>query len=269
MSEPLPDDLRIALRRTEGRRGVFGDPITFLTETGSTNGIAMTMAERGAAEGTMVVALSQTAGRGRLGRQWFSPPGAGLYASIVCRNAAVAPLLTLAGGVAVADGIRRATGLPVVIKWPNDVGVSDRAAPRRVRKIAGILAEGSTGADGLQYVVLGIGVNLKPAAYPAAIATRATSIEAELGRPADSWHVLAEVLAGLNEQVGALAAGNTAAMLARWRELSPSAAGAQVEWTAGGATHRGATAGIDPGGALLVRTKDGIERIVAGELTWL
>src|SRR5688572_32711008 len=117
MSE-LPADLQSALREGAARRGVFGEPVVFMPETGSTNDVAAAMAERGAPEGTMVVAWAQTAGRGRLGRQWFSPPGAGLYVSIVSRNAAFAPLLTLAGGVAVALGIRRATALPVVIKWP-------------------------------------------------------------------------------------------------------------------------------------------------------
>src|SRR5207253_921772 len=124
--------------------------------------------EDGAPDGTAVVASSQTAGRGRFGRQWYSPPGAGLYVSIVCRNAAAAPLLTLAGGVAVADGIRAATGLPVCIKWPNDV-VVESGSPARRRKLAGILAEASSGADGVQHVILGFGINLRSAAYPQAL----------------------------------------------------------------------------------------------------
>src|SRR5688572_17809256 len=140
MSEPLPEEIRAALAAGAARRGPFGDPVVFLTETPSTNDVAMAMAEQGAPEGTMVMALTQTAGRGRLGREWVSPPGAGLYLSIICRNAAIAPILTLAGGVAVALGIRRATGLPVLIKWPNDIVIPDTAAPGRRRKLAGILA---------------------------------------------------------------------------------------------------------------------------------
>src|SRR5688572_18315264 len=101
MSEPLPEEIRAALAAGASRRGRFGDPVVYLAETPSTNGVAMAMAEQGAPEGTMVMAFAQTAGRGRLGREWVSPPGAGLYVSLVCRNAAVAPLLTLAGGVAV------------------------------------------------------------------------------------------------------------------------------------------------------------------------
>jgi BirA family biotin operon repressor/biotin-[acetyl-CoA-carboxylase] ligase len=216
----------------------------------------------------MALALAQTAGRGRHGREWFSPPGAGIYVSIVCRTPAILPTLTLAGGVAVADGITRATGLPVAIKWPNDIVVQERAAPGKRRKLAGILAEGAAGPAGVQYVVLGCGINVRPADYPPALATRVTSIEHELGRPVEPALVLAEMLAALNEQANALVAGKRHDVLARWRALSPSASGTRVEWTADGTTHRGATAGIDDDGALLVRTSRGIERIIAGEVVW-
>jgi BirA family biotin operon repressor/biotin-[acetyl-CoA-carboxylase] ligase len=269
MPEPLPDDLRAALEASATRRGLFGEQIQFFSETTSTNDVAIRMAERGAPEGAVAVALAQTAGRGRLGREWFSPPGAGLYASVVCRNMRAAPFLTLAGGVAVAEGIHRATGLPVVLKWPNDVVVADRSAPGGRRKLSGILAEGSSGGDALQYVVLGVGINLRPAAFPLALAARVTSIETELGRPVDAGPVFAEVLAALNEQMASLAAGDATATLNRWRELAPSAMGARVEWMVDGEMLRGTTCGIDDQGALLVRAGGRIERIIAGELNWL
>lgn len=268
MREPLPDEICAALRSSSTRRGPFGQPAVFFSETGSTNDVAAAMAERGAPEGAMAVALAQTAGRGRLGRAWFSPPGAGLYFSVICRNPIVAPLLTLAGGVAVADGIRGATGLPVDIKWPNDVVVADRSAPGRRRKLAGVLAEASSGADGLQYVVLGVGINLSPAAYPPSIAARATSIESELGRPVEAGPILAETLSALNEHVSALARAQGERVLARWRALSPSSVGAAVEWISNGTSSRGTTAGIDDQGALLVRSSRGLERIISGEVVW-
>lgn len=268
MPEPLPGELQAALDASAAARGRFGEPVVFLTETGSTNDVAAGLAERGAPEGAMVVALAQTAGRGRLGRDWFSPAGAGLYVSVVCRHPQVVPVLTLAGGVAVADGIRRATGLPVVITWPNDV-VVEAAGPGRRRKIAGVLAEGSTGGGGLQYVVLGFGINLRPAAYPPSIARRATSIEAELGREANAGAVLAETLSVLNGHVSEVANGNPGPLLDRWRRLAPSAVGARIEWSPDGRSRRGVTTGIDEHGALLVRVNDRIERIIAGELTWL
>jgi BirA family biotin operon repressor/biotin-[acetyl-CoA-carboxylase] ligase len=240
----------------------------FFSETGSTNDIAAGLAAGGAPEGAAVVAWAQTAGRGRFGRQWFSPAGAGLYVSVVCRNAAAVPLLTLAGGVAVADGILAATGLPVQIKWPNDV-VVEAGTPVRRRKLAGILAEASTGADGVQYVILGFGINLRSAAYPPELARAATSVESELGRSPDAGPVLAETLAALASRIGQLAARNTAPLLTRWRELAPSARGAVVEWDTPAGARSGISAGISDDGALLVRVGPQVERIISGELRWV
>jgi BirA family transcriptional regulator, biotin operon repressor / biotin---[acetyl-CoA-carboxylase] ligase len=267
MSEPPPPDLTAALQSNRLRRGAFGEPLYFFAETGSTNDIAAALAEGGAPEGTTVVAAAQSAGRGRFGRQWFSPPGAGLYVSVICRTAAAAPLLTLAGGVAVADGIRVATGLPVHIKWPNDV-VVEAGTPLRRRKLAGVLAEASTGADGLQHVILGFGVNLRSAAFPPELSDRATSVETELGRAPETGPVLAEALAALNTRVAELAAGDAAAVLDRWRALAPSARGTAVEWDTPAGTLSGVSAGIADDGALLVRTGGRIERIISGELRW-
>jgi BirA family transcriptional regulator, biotin operon repressor / biotin---[acetyl-CoA-carboxylase] ligase len=213
------------------------------------------------------VAYAQSAGRGRFGRTWFSPAGAGLYASVVCRDPAAAPLLTLAGGVAVAEGIRSATGLPVQIKWPNDIVVADQIGARR-RKLAGILAEASSGADGLQYVILGFGINMRPAAYPAELADRATSIETELGRPVDGAFVLADTLAALAGVFARLTSGEAQSVLARWRELAPSARGTRVEWDSASGPRRGISEGIADDGALLVRVGGQVERIISGELRW-
>ncbi len=267
MSEPLPADLAAALAASAPRRGCFGDPIYYFSETGSTNDVAAALAERGAPEGATVVAAAQTSGRGRFGRTWFSPPGAGLYVSVVCRNATAAPLLTLAGGVAVADAIRAASGLPVHIKWPNDVVVESGVPPRR-RKLAGVLAEGSSGADGLQYVILGFGINLRPAAYPPELANLATSIETELGRPPDDGAVLAETLVALASLFRRLMAGEAYTVLARWRALAPSAQGTAVQWDTPAGSRSGTAAGIADDGALLVKVGGRIERVISGELRW-
>src|SRR5688572_10277777 len=213
------------------------------------------------------MASAQTAGRGRFGRSWFSPPGAGLYVSVVCRDRRAAPYLSLAGGVAVADGILAATGLPVEIKWPNDI-VVDAGRGRR-RKLAGILAEGSTSSEGLQYVVLGFGINLMSAAYPTDIADRATSLESELGRAVDAGPLLAQTLIVLNQRLNQLAAGQVKTVLERWRELSPSAHGAQVAWDTPSGPRSGRTSGIDEDGALRVTVGAGVERIISGTLRWI
>ena len=161
MPEKLPPDFATALHLSTERRGAMGDPAWYFSETGSTNDEAVKLAERGAPQGTTIIASAQTAGRGRLGRDWYSPPGAGLYVSVVLRDPRLAGLVTLAGGVAVADGIRTATGLPVEIKWPNDVVVREGRARDRRLKVAGILAEASTSSEGLQYVILGFGINVQ------------------------------------------------------------------------------------------------------------
>ena len=266
-TEALPDDVASELRRTSAERGRFGEPAYYFAEIGSTNDEAARLAALGAEQGTTVVASAQTAGRGRFGRTWFSPPGAGLYVSVVCRDPRAAPLLTLAGGVAVADGINAATGLPVEIKWPNDI-VVDAGRGRR-RKLAGILAEGSTSAEGLQFIVLGFGLNLRAVAYPRDIADRATSLESELGRPVEAGPVLAQTLAALNRRVSELAAGRTAPLLERWRALAPSAQGALVEWDTLSGPRCGRTAGIDDDGALRVIVDGAVERIISGTLRWI
>jgi BirA family biotin operon repressor/biotin-[acetyl-CoA-carboxylase] ligase len=268
MSDPIPADLARALAASARRRGRFGDPLYFFTETASTNDVAQAFAEHDAPEGATVVAAAQTAGRGRFGRTWFSPPGAGLYASTVIRNGTAAPYLTLAGGVAVAEGILAASGLPVEIKWPNDIVVRGSGTARR-RKLAGILAEASTNAEGLQYVILGFGINLRSAAYPSDLADRATAIETELGRPVDGALVLTETLAAFAASFAELAAGHTEAVLARWRKLAPSAHGSRVEWTSSTGTLAGTAEGIAEDGALVVRIGSRIERIISGEVRWL
>jgi BirA family biotin operon repressor/biotin-[acetyl-CoA-carboxylase] ligase len=223
--------------------------------------VASKLVGEGAPHGTVVVAEQQTAGRGRRGSTWESPAGAGLYLSFVARpghpNDRGIPLITLAAGVGVRDGIAAATGLRADLKWPNDVIVGRR-------KLAGILAEGiAIGTPG-QAVVIGVGINLQPAAYPPDISARATSIEGELGRAIDGEAVLSSVLLSLSDRL-ALLEQSPGDILQAWRAASPNANGTRVEWDG----HAGVTAGIDDTGALLVKTTDRIERIIAGELRWM
>jgi len=265
----VPDDVRVALERVRERRGAIGRRILWLASTGSTNDVAAHLAEGGADEGTTVVAESQTAGRGRLGRQWFSPAGAGLYVSVILRPRHVfgrgqnpVALLTLGSGVAVAESVRSVTGLPAEIKWPNDVLINRR-------KLAGILAESAAQGGALQYVVLGIGLNLRTTAYPAELAARVTSIEAETNRAPDRALMLAEVLAAIGDRYADLRAGRFDAILSAWRGFARSLPSAPVEWDSPRGLVRGRAEDIDEQGALLVRVGDRIERVVAGQVRWL
>jgi BirA family biotin operon repressor/biotin-[acetyl-CoA-carboxylase] ligase len=259
----LPDDLAAALRVAGSRLGPFAQRIQWHAQMTSTNDLAARFADDPAAEGVVVIADAQTAGRGRHGRTWASPAGAGLYVSTVMRpRENAAPLLTLAAGVAVAEGIEEATGLAPHLKWPNDVCVGGR-------KLAGILAEGGASADGSPYVVLGFGINIVPASYPPEIASRAASIEGELGRAVDRGTLLASSLARLAARYADLQEGRSAAVLDAWRRRAAPALRRAVEWESDGASRRGVAEDIDGSGALLVRVGGDVVRVMSGEVRWV
>jgi BirA family biotin operon repressor/biotin-[acetyl-CoA-carboxylase] ligase len=142
------------------------------------------------------------------------------------------------------------------LKWPNDL-IVDR------RKLAGILAEGVAIGTADQAVVIGVGVNMQPAAYPPDVAARATSLEGELGKTIDRGMVLTEILIALTDRLATLER-RPGDILQAWRAASPNAIGTRVEWDG----KHGTTAGIDDTGALLVKTTAGVERIIAGEVRW-
>ena len=273
----LPPDLADAIDGARDRLGRLGSTILYFPVIGSTNNVALTLAGQADREGAVVIAGEQTAGRGRRGRAWFSPPGSGLYVSVVLAPARAheperaTSLLTLTAGVALAEAIEAATALRVDIKWPNDLMVSRR-------KVAGILAE-AVPADAerravpgarerAMHVVLGYGVNVASTAYPPELGDQATSLELELGRSVDRDALCVETLASLARRYADLVDGRFDAILDAWRVRAPGSRGARVTWHAPSGPQAGVTAGIDEGGALLVRVGDRLERIVAGELTW-
>lgn len=262
LSEPLPTEFAEPLARASHRLGQFGRQIIWYVEVSSTSDVAASLAERGAEEGLVVTANAQSAGRGRLGRMWASPPGAGLYVSLVLRpSRLVMPLVTIAAGVAVAQGIEAATGLRPQLKWPNDVCLGPR-------KLAGVLAEAQTNS-GAGYVVLGFGINVMPAVYPPEAAARATSLEAELGRSVDRPLVLVECLVAFAQRYRDLACGRAQDVIAAWRERAATTLGRKVQLDAGGVRHEGVAEDVDETGALLVRTPSATIRVTSGEVRWL
>jgi BirA family transcriptional regulator, biotin operon repressor / biotin---[acetyl-CoA-carboxylase] ligase len=267
--EPLPPDFADALSRVD--LGRLGTPTLFFSTIGSTNDVATVLANSGDHEGAVVIAETQTAGRGRRGRVWFSPPGAGLYVSVLLAPARAVraadratALLTLAAGVALAEAVERVTGLAPVIKWPNDLLVGRR-------KLAGILAEGVASqapVSALQSVVLGYGLNVRAAAYPVELSERVTSLESELGRQVDRAELCAQSLAALAARYDELLDARFDAILDAWRARSPGSRGVRVSWETPSGTQSGVTIGVDDMGALLVRVGDRTERLVAGEIRW-
>jgi BirA family biotin operon repressor/biotin-[acetyl-CoA-carboxylase] ligase len=159
----------------------MGKKIHYFNTIDSTNSTAYQLALKGAKEGEVVIAESQEKGRGRLGRQWVSPPFLNLYLSVILRPKIPphqASLITLMAAVATADAIEQYSGLTPSIKWPNDLLL-------RKRKVAGLLNEIHSETDRIHFVILGMGVNLNMDAkeFPKDIRTQATSLKAEKGRP--------------------------------------------------------------------------------------
>ena len=233
-----------------------------LSRVTSTSDLAARFAAAGADEGTTVAAEEQTHGRGRLGRQWASPPGAGIYASTILRpSAGEASMLTIAVGVALSEGIEAATGLSPMLKWPNDLYSGSR-------KLAGILAEAGTTGGAIEYAVVGFGINLGPAAYPPEVASRATSIESEIGRAVDRGLVLAECLAAISARYSDLRAGSRPQILQQWRRRAARSFGRRVEWDSPAGVREGIAEDVDDRGALIVRC--GADRIglMSGEVRW-
>jgi BirA family biotin operon repressor/biotin-[acetyl-CoA-carboxylase] ligase len=215
---------------------MIGAPRVHWRRTDSTNERARALAAGGAPHGTLVTAHEQTAGRGRQGREWISPPGAALLMSVVMRE--LSELLPLAAALAVCDALT----LEATIKWPNDVQIDGE-------KLAGILVEGRP-QEG--WAVLGIGLNLS--ASPPGVS--ATSLAAH-GIEASLDELLGALVPALHRRLSE----DASTVLGAWRERD-ALRGKQVRWREGSGTG----AGIDDSGALLVETDDGPVTLDAGEV---
>lgn len=237
-------------------------------ETGSTNDVARHLAAQGAPEGTVILADRQWAGRGRLGRVWHSPPGAGLYVSALFRPAAGAALLgrwTIAAATAACEACREVCGAPVVIKWPNDL-------LWRGLKVGGSLVEGRIlGARPVELVV-GTGINVRQQAedFPPDLRGRAASLAMACGRPPDRTALAAAYLRRLGELSAALGRGAWLEVARRWLALAPAAEGARVRIVGAPGDELGPTEGITRGiadtGALEIERDDGTRlRVHLGE----
>jgi BirA family biotin operon repressor/biotin-[acetyl-CoA-carboxylase] ligase len=244
---------------------IIGRRLVCLPETTSTNADAFRLAEAGADEGTVIIADAQKGGKGRMGRVWSSPPGINLYCSVVLRPTVKpyqAPQLTFLSAVAVARAIELTTELKPEIKWPNDVLISGR-------KVAGLLNEMSAETDGINFVILGIGVNLnmQAAQFPADLRTPATSLLLEQGRAVGRAQFAATMLMELDRLYGDFLQHGFGPVREEWQQRC-NANGREVSVSDGAAeTMRGSFAGIDGEGAMLVRLPNGsVERILSGDV---
>jgi len=228
----------------------------------STNRRAVEWARTGAPDGALVLAEEQTAGRGRLGRQWHAPAGSALLCSLVLRPSlqpAQAQRATMLCSLAVLDAIRREAGATALVKWPNDVLLSGH-------KVAGILTELGVEGQVLQYVVVGIGlnVNLDVAVMPETMVP-ATSLMAEVGAPVSRLALLCRMLEAMEGRYRALAEGWLPHD--EWRSHLATL-GTWVRVHTGSSVIDGEAIDVDIDGALVVRRADGVEQhVLAGDVT--
>ncbi len=245
----------------------LGRELRCLARTDSTMRDAADWALAGAPHGAAVIADEQTAGRGRLGRSFFSPPGANLYTSIVLRPTPpelLAPTLVLAAGVAVADCVADCLGDParVELKWPNDVRI-DR------RKTSGILVELSHAGNATAFAVLGIGVNLNvdPREFPEEFRRRATSLSAATGAAVERVAFTQRLYGSLERVLDLFARAGFSALRPRfdgWFRMRGEPVRVREP---GGASHAGRVIGVDADGALRLACPGGERRVLAGEVT--
>jgi BirA family biotin operon repressor/biotin-[acetyl-CoA-carboxylase] ligase len=231
----------------------------------STNDRARELAEEDAGHGEVVIAEAQTGGRGRRGRQWVSPPGLNVYLSAVLRPdlpPARAPELTLLASVAICDALRQAN-VPAEIKWPNDLLVGGR-------KIAGILTELASEPERVNWVVIGLGVNVNAteADFPEELRPIATSVRIERGEPAPRALFVAACLTALEDWLDRHAEEGFAPVRDAWRARN-GVLGREVTVRSGDRDVVGTAQDIDEAGALLVRTAGGVERILSGDVMML
>lgn len=260
-----PDILSVEEVRGKLNATRIGRRLVCLPETTSTNADAFRMAEAGAEEGTTVIADAQSCGKGRRGRVWSSPSGVNLYCSVVLRPAIMpheAPQLTFLSAVAVARAIEQTAALEPEIKWPNDVLISGR-------KVAGLLNEMSAETDRVNFVILGIGVNLNMTLvqFPADVRTPATSLLLEQGLPVNRAQFAATMMGELDRLYTDFLQHGFGPVRDEWQQRC-NANGREVVVTDGDIeTVRGMFHGIDGDGALLVRSPDGmVERILSGDV---
>ena len=253
----LPEEIALGLQT----RRLLG-PVHHFDELASTNDLAKELAAQGAPEGTLVVAESQTRGRGRLGRQWDSPPGTGLYVSLLLRPElppTEMPQITLTTAVAVARAVRRVTGLTPGIKWPNDLLLDGK-------KLGGILTEMETESDQIRHLVVGLGLNVNNPAFPAELAAIATSLALATGRSYSRVRLLQAWLEEFEELYGRFLAQEFAGILDEWRRLAVTL-GQRVTVRQGPRTICGRALEVAPDGALLLETDSGVVvRVTSGEI---
>lgn len=256
-----PDRVSVGEIRRWLDSGEIGGRMELHRTLDSTNTRAKALAANGAPHGFLVIAESQTGGKGRMGRAFFSPEHSGVYMTYVLRPrmpAEKAVMLTSMAAVAVARAIESVADVKVGVKWVNDLYIN-------ARKVCGILCEASMDFETgqLEYAVLGIGVNVAAMEFPEALSAIATSIGNECGRPVSRNRLIAEISNQINALYGQL---ETLEFMAENRRRS-IVIGRDVQVIRGGTSFTAKALDIDDQGRLVIRTADGVSRVNSGEVS--
>lgn len=259
-----PDILSEAEIQADLRTTTFGQGIQVYPTIDSTNQQAKRLALEGASHGTLIVAEEQTSGKGRRGNQWASPPKTGIWMTLLLRPdlpPSKAAMLTLLSGLAVVRTIRHNLELEAYIKWPNDVVLNGK-------KIGGILTEMSSELDVINYVVVGMGINVNTLDFPEEIQDRATSLSIEANRKIDRAPLVRKILLemeGLYEPF--VKSQDLAFMMNEYEECCINI-GREVVVKGVDMALRGTAIGITPQGELKVKDEEGqITRVFSGEVS--
>lgn len=242
---------------------LIGKTIHCFSEVASTNDVAKNMAAIGAEEGTVIIAETQTQGRGRLGRKWASPRG-GMWLSTILRpklSAKDIPKLTLMTSLAVARTISQLFNLETEVKWPNDVLIN-------AKKVCGILTEANTRGGTTNFVVVGIGINanIELDSLPKQVRENATSLKHELKRNINREQFIRILLEKIEYYYIMLTEGTFTPVLKEWKNLCGFLK-SYVEVTIGEEKIEGWALDVDESGALILRLRDGtLRKVLSGDV---
>jgi BirA family transcriptional regulator, biotin operon repressor / biotin---[acetyl-CoA-carboxylase] ligase len=241
---------------------LLGRKICYFENLTSTMSVAMKLGLEGSAEGTLVVAESQTQGKGRLGRSWYSPKHKGLYFSLILRPKILpsrAPLLTILCAVGVCEAVADVTGLQPQIKWPNDILLQQK-------KIGGILTELNAETDAVNFAVVGIGLNVNN--DKKSLVSGATSLKEAKQESVDRVLLLQEILRKIEKSYLLFQKGETRPILEAWRKNNTTL-GRRVKVYVKEEHVEGQALDIDKDGGLLVRKDTGVvEKVMAGDVIY-
>lgn len=246
------------------RSEVIGRQMQIFQEIDSTNLEAIRQAQQGAPEGLVIVAESQSQGRGRSGRNWFSPPGLNIYCSVILRPhlpPSEAPRISFLAAVATAWSCKKTFDFFPLIKWPNDLLYEGK-------KFAGILSEMNAGGDSVRYVVLGIGINVNIThdLLPPELVPVSTSIREVMGRPVSREKLLKSLLKELDHWYGVLLREGFHPIREEWNKMS-ALNGQSIQVRDGNSILAGKALGLQEDGALILQALDGtIHRVTAGDI---